>query len=164
MSLKTNQEFLDFYEKQVSKVRGLLYRIVGEVPLNDLTQETFLKAWEYRNKFRGDSEASTWLYRISYNCAIDYLRKTKNRDHISPEQEEESGSLEKEISQRDLADKALAHLEVEHRVVTVLFYLEDQSIKEISRILQIPEGTVKSRLNTARIEMNEFLTKKGVTL
>ena len=162
MNLKSKEDFQIFYEKQAPKVRGLLFRLVGEGALSDLTQEAFMKAWEYRDKFRGESEASTWLFRISYNCAVDHLRRNKKRE--APLSAELSDSLEKEFSHREMVDQALEVLDLEHRVVVILFYLEDQGIKDIALALEIPEGTVKSRLNQARGRMAEFFEKKGVRI
>lgn len=163
MRLHSAQEFKKFYEEHAPKVRGMLFRLVGEQPLSDLTQETFLKAWEHRDKFRGDSEASTWLYRISYNCAVDYLRKNKNKD-VPLDPENAAPSQEEQLAGQEIVQLLLHSLDFEHRAVVILFYFEDQGVKEIAESLSIPEGTVKSRLNHARQKMNDFLTKKGVTL
>lgn len=163
MSLQSAEDFKQFYEKHATKVRGMLFRLVGEQALGDLTQEAFMKAWEHRGKFRGDSEASTWLYRISYNCAIDYLRKNK-RPEPTETMEPESPSQELAYSQREIVELVLKSLDVEHRAVVVLFYLEDLTVREVAESLGIPEGTVKSRMNNARQKMNEILTKKGVQL
>ncbi|KYG64384.1 RNA polymerase sigma factor [Bdellovibrio bacteriovorus] len=160
MSAKTAESFHKLYEVHATKVRGLLFRLAGEGPLKDLTQETFMKAWEYRDKFRGESEASTWIFRIAYNCAVDYLRKNKKLEELPVIQTE--NSLESDLSNRQLVDLMLSSLSIENRAVVVLFYLEDQSIKEISEALSIPEGTVKSRLNQARTKMTELMARKGV--
>lgn len=162
MSLHEAEQFSEFYKAHATKVRGLLFRLVGEGVLNDLTQEAFLKAWENRHRFRGDSEASTWLYRITYNCAVDYLRKNRKSAEVETDNLEER--LEQDFSNREIVDLVLRSLETDLRVVVVLFYLEEQSLRDISTILEIPEGTVKSRLNTARQRMNDLLQKKGVKL
>jgi RNA polymerase sigma-70 factor (ECF subfamily) len=145
------------------KIRGMLFRLVGESALSDLTQEAFMKAWEHRDKFRGDSEASTWLYRISYNCAVDYLRKNKKQTHLEAE-EGVIESQERSFSDRQIVDLLLKSLDIEHRATVVLFYLEDLGVKEIAESLGIAEGTVKSRLSHARSKMSDFLEKKGVKL
>lgn len=163
MRLHSAEDFKRFYEKHAPKVRGMLFRLVGESALSDLTQETFMRAWENRDKFRGESEASTWLYRISYNCAVDYLRKNKKGQLpdvevlVRPTQEDL-------LSGKETVDLMLSALDIEHRGVVILFYFEDLSVKEIAESLLIPEGTVKSRLNAAREKMNHVLMKKGVTL
>ncbi|WP_374078207.1 RNA polymerase sigma factor [Bdellovibrio bacteriovorus] len=162
MSLNSEEAFRQFYEAHANKVRGLIFRLVGESALSDVTQEAFMKAWENRDKFRGESEASTWLYRIAYNCAVDYLRKAGKKNGLEAELVQDS--LEKDLSNRELVELVLSSLDVEHRAVVVLFYLEDQSVKEISVALQIPEGTVKSRMNHARNKMSEILSKKGVSV
>lgn len=161
MSLSSEEAFQVFYETHAAKVRGLIFRLAGDSALNDLTQEAFMKAWENRDKFRGESESSTWIFRIAYNCAIDFLRKSGRAMHIEAEQAIEH-SLEKDLSNRELVDLVLSSLDVEHRAVVILFYIEDQDIKEISKALQIPEGTVKSRLSHSRSKMSELLKRKGV--
>ncbi len=161
MSLRSAEDFKKFYEEHATKVRGVLFRLVGEQALSDLTQEAFMKAWEHRNKFRGDSEASTWLYRISYNCAVDYLRKHK-KPELEPDQDVVIASHEQQYSDRQLVELLLRSLDLEHRAVVVLFYLEDLGVKDVAETLGIPEGTVKSRMNHARNKMMEFLVKKGV--
>ncbi len=156
-------DFANFYEAYAPKVRGLLFRLVGERYLLDLTQEAFLKAWEARDKFRGESHKATWLYRIAYNCAVDHPRKKSPvTSSLGPESYDET--LEGDYSNKELAQMALASLSLEHRIVAVLFYFDELSLEEISATLQIPGGTVKSRLNHARIKMNEFLKEKGVQL
>lgn len=162
MSVSEAKEFSLFYRAHAMKVRGLLFRLVGESALSDLMQESFLKAWENRHRFRGESEASTWLYRITYNCAVDHLRRKGRVEPVSEPQISES--LEHELSQRELVDLALSALDVELRSLVVLFYLEERPLKELAEVFSIPEGTVKSRLNSARARMNEVFQKKGVRL
>lgn len=163
MSLHSKEEFIKFYEDHSVKIRGLLFRLVGEAALKDLTQEVFMKAWMHRKKFRQESEASTWMYRIAYNCAVDYLRKESRKvSHGLPELMPDS--LEQSVSMRQMVELGLANLDLEHKSVVVLFYLEDLSVKEVADTLGIPEGTVKSRLSHARDKMNKFLGGKGVPL
>lgn len=162
MSVADAKEFSVFYEAHATKVRGLLFRLVGDSALSDLMQESFMKAWEHRHNFRGESEASTWLYRIAYNCAVDHLRR-KGRQDPAPQQEVDE-RLEHELTQRELVDLALSALDTEARSLVILFYLEERSLKEIAEVFAIPEGTVKSRLNSARARMNEIFQKKGVHL
>ncbi|MEN0059487.1 MAG: sigma-70 family RNA polymerase sigma factor [Bdellovibrio sp.] len=154
-------DFEKFYEAHADKVRGLLFRLVGSEVLSDLTQEVFMKAWQHRDDFRGESHASTWLYRVAYNCAIDFLRKAGER---SAPGKFWQNSLEKEVSHRQIVEMLLLELSWDHRTVVVLYYFEERPVREIGEILSIAEGTVKSRLSQARQKMTELLKMKGVEL
>lgn len=158
----SQQDFIDFYSSHADKVRGIIFRIAGESALKDLTQDTFLKAWESRHKFRGESLASTWLYRIAYNCAIDFLRKTKKSNQIESVLEELIDP-QIDIQNRNMVEAAIKELSEEQRVVVLLHYVEDLSLREIAEILDVPEGTVKSRLSYARKLMNEVLSERSLS-
>lgn len=158
----SQQDFIDFYSSHADKVRGIIFRIAGESALKDLTQDTFLKAWENRHKFRGESLASTWLYRIAYNCALDFLRKNKKSNQTESLIEEQIDP-QVDIQNRNLVEAAIKELSEEQRVVVLLHYVEDLSLREVAEILEIPEGTVKSRLSYARKLMNEVLSERGLT-
>jgi RNA polymerase sigma-70 factor (ECF subfamily) len=114
----------------------------------DLTQETFLKAWQSIHRFAGLSRISTWLYRIAYNAFIDWRRKQKSVqtfDELLHEQSEE-----KQFD--DVTEKLLQsvrNLPEIQREVILLHYQNDLNYGEIAKILDIPKGTVKSRLNAA---------------
>lgn len=159
---ESQQDFIDFYSSHSDKVRGIIFRIAGESALKDLTQDTFLKAWENRHKFRGDSLASTWLYRIAYNCALDFLRKNKKLNQ-GDAIVEEMIDPQTDIQNRNLVEAAIKELSEEQRIVVLLHYVEDLSLREVAEILEIPEGTVKSRLSYARKIMNEVLSERSLS-
>jgi len=123
----------------------------------DVVQESFLKAYKAQESFRG-GEARTWVLSIVRNTAMDLLRRYKLRatvtlgdqgyepqDH-SPDPER--GLLEQ--SRREQVRQAISHLESEFREVIVLRAIEGLSYKEIASVLNIPMGTVMSRLSRAR--------------
>jgi RNA polymerase sigma-70 factor (ECF subfamily) len=151
---QNNQVAFDkLYEEYHDKVRGTLYRMLLENAkaeiLDELEQEVFIKAWKALGTFEFKSKVSTWLYRISVNTAIDFLRKQKIQpttlvDEILEDDIKINKDLKIDIS------KLLMELDEKHRAILVLFYFEERSLKEISQILEIQLGTVKSRLNTAR--------------
>ncbi len=142
--------------------------------VDDLTQEAFLKAYRNIDSFRGDSSLYTWAYRIARNVCLDAMRRRKFRgqfifdwfkqpdsDHDFPDP---SGvDIAEDKDTRYWIDKALAHLPEEFRSVIVFREIQDLSYDEISKILDIPEGTVKSRLFKARKMMREQLEIYGVT-
>lgn len=142
--------------------------------VDDLTQEAFLKAYRNIDSFRGDSSLYTWTYRIAHNVCLDAMRRRKFRgqfifdwfkqpdsDHEFPDPSGTDVAEDKDT--RYWIDKALEQLPEEFRSVIVFREIQDLSYDEISRILDIPEGTVKSRLFKARRMMREQLELYGVT-
>jgi RNA polymerase sigma-70 factor (ECF subfamily) len=127
--------------------------------LDDLTQEVFVKVWKALPRFSFRSSMKTWIYRIAVNTAIDHGRKKKlvPNDIVPVGVSEES---EEQIILRE----SLADMELDERSLIVLFYYEGLTLKEISVVLEIPVGTVKSRLHHAREKLEEVLVKRGVVL
>ncbi len=134
--------------------------MVGAQPLDDLVQETFVKIWKTRHKFKGDSEIRTWIYRIAVNTAKDYLKK-KSRDLKliveSREPQPETSSLEL----REGIEKSIQLMDMPTKAPFVLFYKMGLSVKEVAESLELPPGTVKSRLHKGRKEFLENLKKLG---
>jgi RNA polymerase sigma-70 factor, ECF subfamily len=123
----------------------------------DIVQESFLKAYKAQESFRG-SEARTWMLSIVRNTAIDFLRryKTSATTTLSEpgyEPKDESPDPERVLLQqtrRDRVRQAISHLEPDFREPIVLREIEGMSYKEIAAVLDIPMGTVMSRLSRAR--------------
>jgi RNA polymerase sigma-70 factor, ECF subfamily len=142
--------------------------------VDDLTQEAFLKAYRNINHFRGESSLYTWTYRIARNVCLDAMRRRKYRgqfifdwfrqpdsDHDFPDPS--ANDVAENRDTRFWIDKALAKLPEDYRSVIVFREIQDLSYVEISQIMDIPEGTVKSRLFKARKMMREQLEQYGVT-
>ena len=134
----------------------------------DVVQDAFLNAFQSLNSFKGDSEFFTWLYRIAFNAAISLRRKKKAvlsfdgderaaTEPVDPSEFTRPGvALERsEEDARLLA--ALNRLSPEHRMVLVLKELEGQKYEEIAEVLDVPIGTVRSRLHRARMELRDLL-------
>jgi RNA polymerase sigma-70 factor (ECF subfamily) len=130
--------------------------------VDDLVQECFIKVWKGLADFRGDASIKTWVTRIAINTAHDYFRR-KGRD---PQTEELDESIEAQsisaTDDKDVVKKALECLSVPHREVLILNILEEHTIEEISELLGVPAGTIKSRLFHAREQMKQILEKNGV--
>lgn len=123
----------------------------------DLTQQTFLRAWEALPKFRGDSSLSTWLHSIAYHEYTHWLRS--RRESIPLDELIETPDLQAEQSlEAVLLRWAIARLDNEHREVFVLHYVQGFSVNEIAQIVGVPRGTVKSRLFFARQKLRELLS------
>lgn len=166
-----SESFRLLYQTYQTKVRSTLYQLCGREMLDDLLQEVFLRAWKGLPKLKQKEYFSTWIYRICWNVATDYRRKlAKNKQKLSTNSELEflvsEPTQEVDLMQlhyQDLVKRGLEHLNLAHRVVIVLHDLEDIPQKKIAEILDIPIGTVKSRLHHARNTLKKFLQQQGIS-
>ena len=150
-------------------VRNVVYRMCGDVQVaEDAAQETFIQAWLHLSTYRPQTSLRNWLYRIAVNAATDMLRKEKR---ILPNAVEdllltdERPGPEILVSQQErikLVQKAILALPEASRAVLVLREYEGLSYQEISSTLDIPIGTVMSRLNYARKLLKEKLEQNLV--
>jgi RNA polymerase sigma-70 factor, ECF subfamily len=129
----------------------------------DLTQETFAKAWRVIDSFQGKASLGTWLHRIAYTKFLD-AQRTRQRDDATRERlvRPHAGSVDPfdaaaaDDESRQL-HQALAALEPPERVVLVLHYLQDLSYAEMAVVLEEPVGTVKWRTHAALGRLRELL-------
>ena len=142
----------------------------------EISQEAFLKAYMQLDGFRGESRFSVWLYRLTYNLCIDFLRK-KPRGTVIPltyqGDDDETHDLEipdlrndpEDAVMRNETRKAIAEsineLSPDHREILVMREVTGMSYDEIAEALNISDGTVKSRLARARISLVKILSEKG---
>ena len=154
-------------------VYHLCYRMAGDPDdALDLSQEAFLKAWRSLPTYQFDAAFSTWLYRLTTNVCIDFLRKKPRQMHgsLTVEDEDEEGrefSLpdpapgpeEQTFSklQQQAVNEAMQKLPEDYRLVLQLRVVEDLPYEQIAEILQVPVGTVKSRLSRARLQLKKLL-------
>ena len=139
---------------------NLVYRMLGDYDeAAEVSQEAFLSAYRAIGTFRGDSNFSTWLYRIALNHATTRRKSLNTRqqrnisiENTEPVSDPQPGPAEtmekKEIRER--VQQALNSLEPDDATVILLRDLQDVPYEEVARVLEIPIGTVKSRLHRAR--------------
>ncbi len=153
----TKEQFvIELTKEQESLRRFLLVMCKGDAfTADDIAQEASLKAYLALRTFEGRSHFSTWLFRIAYNCLFDHLKKQPHTEEL------QDGMLDKDSADRKfeyeklyLAIKKLTYAE---QVVTLLFYMEDKSIKDIEKITSMPSGTIRSHLSRARKHLKEYL-------
>jgi len=127
----------------------------------DLTQQTFVAAWQSLGSYRGEATLRTWLLRIAYHQYTHWLRQKRESVPL-----DEAGHLDDPTCADGLAtvmlQRALESLPDEMRETFLLFYVQEMSIKEISRLMDVPAGTVKSRLFAARKALRPLLTESPV--
>lgn len=139
-------------------IRTSIYWMVRNQNIDDIVQDTFLKAWKKFDSFNRKSSFRTWLYRIAMNTTYDYLRKNKN--YLESEVSSEISGDNNEL--KDLISKALHSLNLKHREAFILFYKFEYSQKEVAETLSISEGTAKSRIHYAKEKFTTFLKNNGV--
>jgi RNA polymerase sigma-70 factor (ECF subfamily) len=148
-------------------VFNVVYRMCGDSFIaEDAAQETFLRAWQNLRSFRPQTPLRNWLYRIAFNAGMDMLRKEKRILPTDiedlPLQDERPGpeTLASQNERAALVQKAVLSLPDASRAVLVLKEYEGMSYHEIADALDIPMGTVMSRLNYARKLLKEKLEPK----
>ncbi|HHT49004.1 MAG TPA: sigma-70 family RNA polymerase sigma factor [Firmicutes bacterium] len=158
-------------ERNQSKVYHLLLGMLrDEDQAQELTQETFVKAWKGLSGFRGDSTLWTWLYRIAYYTALDFLRKTKRQTHqvfleesggdLTEQQEKEPLEVVIKRDREEDLHKALARLSFAQRVVLILYYFQGLSYREIAEITRRPLGTIRAELHRGKERLRKIIIKK----
>lgn len=170
------------YQKLVNKYQRALHfhirkMVKGHEQIEDLVQETFVKAFDNLNRYNTDYAFSTWLYRIATNHTIDYLRKKKLQTlSIDDPVKTKSGEMKTQLpdetarTDRDIIRKqrqqivreAIKGLPKKYRRVIQLRHMEEKSYQEISEVLDKPLGTVKAHIFRAREMLyKELKDKRG---
>lgn len=178
-AVKGNREAFDILvEKYYKKIYNLAYRFVGDAEeANDLAQEIFTAAYQNLKKFRGDAKFSTWLFQIATNRGKNRFKYLKRRGYFAGRGQQESDD-ERDSSQRAIPDystnpetllagkqiqkivqDAIDDLDPDHKEIVILRDIEGFSYDEIAQMLNLPEGTTKSRLHRARMVVKEKLKK-----
>lgn len=162
--LKTQEGFRELYDREKAFIRASVYWMVRSEEIDDVVQETFIKAWKSRESFQGQSQLKTWLYRIAMNCAHDHYRKYKDALPLNSEENEENfePSVDQRVELKNLIDVGIQKIPWEQREAFVLFYKMQWGHKEIAELQEVPVGTVKSRLNKAKKIFSEFVIQQEV--
>ena len=176
---KAKQGDMQAFEELILKHEKIVYNVALRMmnhseDAKDISQEVFLKAYRNIKNFDERSMFSTWLYRITTNTCIDEMRKRKGKQNYSLEEEleNEDGSMQRQIADEgDTPEESLMRgeekgeilqaldtLSEEHRAAIILRDVKGLSYEEISEIIELPMGTVKSRISRARNQLkNEIL-------
>ena len=152
-----------------TSVYRLALRMCGNAhDAEEVAQEAFMAAWKGLPSFRGESKFSSWLYQLTTNEAINFLRKEKRHRAATPLEDElepatgdtaQQAAETKELQQA--LQQALDALTPEHRQIFLLRQMRQLSYDEIGRLLGLESGTVKSRLNRAKKQLRQNLLQQG---
>ena len=157
------------------RLLNFIYRFLNDLDRSeDLVQDTLLKLYTHKDSYKEIAKFSTWLYTIAANLSRTELRKIKRRKTFSvtelshddrefiikstdagPGEEIFSQNFEKNVQ------RALAELPDDFKTIIILRDIQELSYDEISKIVEVPLGTVKSRINRGRVKLQQLLKKKG---
>ncbi len=154
--------FKNLVQRHKEKVRNIIYLTIGNVDVvDDIAQEVFITVYKNLNKFRFESQFTTWLYRITINKCKDYLRKVKIRRIFIPIDEQHNNySYSSSPENKDTAEvvrKAISKLPEKLKVPLMLKDIEGMSYQEIAETVDCEIGTVKSRIFRAREGLKNIL-------
>ena len=176
--LKAYQELIEKYQKLVAHI---VYRLLSSRDdYEDICQEVFIKVYQNLSKFKQESKLSTWIGRIAYNTAVNYLRKEKVplyedlkreetgeghdiTERINTEKRDEDATPHQQLETKDRADlvrRLIENLAAPYRTVITLYHLDQLSYQEIAVMMDLPEGTVKSYLFRGRQKLKQSLMKE----
>lgn len=149
-----DRAFQSLVERHMKRTYNVAFSFVGDHDsAEDITQEVFVKVHSKLSSFRGESEFSTWLYRITLNLSLNYLKQRRNRsertvelmDHALENVVFHDGQTDS-MDQRTHIERALHELPTLQRAVVILRHLDGLSTRQVSQILKCSEGTVKTHL------------------
>ncbi len=159
------------YTSLVEKYQHMVYTLAmrmlkSKEKAEEVSQDAFVKAYTNLDSFQGKAKFSTWLYKIVYFGCLDELKKTKRS--FNPEDIEKVPNIEldntksglerlEDADRSQLIKDAIAKLNEDEQVILTLFYFEEQSLKELSQILDMTPNNVKVKLFRARKKMAELL-------
>lgn len=159
-------EILKRYEK---KIYYYLKRLTSwdELSIEDMTQETFLKAYVNLQSFDTGRRFSSWIYRIAHNAGVDFLKSQRGKivdieglEEVLPNGQKLVEEIAIEKDDKERLAKSMAEIGMKYREVLVLYYMEERSYEEISDILRIPVSTVGVLIMRAKKKLKEVYEKK----
>jgi len=165
------QAYIELVRRYRNRLMTFVFRFVGDMESSeDIVQDTMIKVFTHKHYYKEIAKFSTWIYTIAGNLAKTELRKRKrrkvtllsqmntdDRKYEIPSTELQSEDIvQSEYTERDI-QKAILQLPLHFRTVVILRDIQELSYEEISNIVNVPLGTVKSRINRARLQLQQTL-------
>jgi len=156
---KDQQAFCQLVERHQAAIRAFLRRLLAgdHAAADDLAQETFLAAYSKLHTWKGDAQLSTWLHSIAYRKFLERLRREKRFD-LMAEVPEPATSGRLPAEDEILAQQLMGLLDATDRACLTLSYAVGLLHEEIAEIVDLPVGTVKSRVHRAKLKLQDWLS------
>ncbi|MGB3187759.1 MAG: RNA polymerase sigma factor SigM [Ornithinimicrobium sp.] len=152
------EAFGELFTRHKDRMWAVALRTVRDPDIAaDAVQDGFLNAFRRAGSFRGDSQVSTWLYRIVVNACLDRLRRIKPTSDIADHDPPSTRDHHRSVEVRLDVQAALAQLPQSQRLALVLVDMQGLPVAEAAQVLAVAEGTVKSRCSRGRAAMAEIL-------
>lgn len=146
-------------------LRALTYHLLGSTQaMDDVLQEVYVKAYRGLRGFRSEAAVGTWLHRIAYTTCMDHLRRSDRAEPLPAETVERvapQDTPQEDVALRDQLHAALAQLPPEQRVAVLLVLRDGYSYTDVAQIMDVPRGTIASRVAAARSTLMEALAPVG---
>jgi len=174
--------YVELVNRYKDRLLNFVFQFLGDIEqAEDVVQDTMLRLYEKKHYYKEIAKFSTWLYTIARNLANTELRKKKKRkttylSQLSKERQFEIPAIQDDVDQslqnefiNDRIQSAINNLPEHSKVVIILRDIQELSYEEISNIVEVPLGTIKSRINRARIQLQAELidlkqNNKGVNI
>jgi RNA polymerase sigma-70 factor (ECF subfamily) len=165
------QEFAEIAEKHASFVYNVAYRMMGnQHDAEEVAQDAFLSAYRARDRFRGDAQPTTWLYRITVNAALMRLRKDKRRKEMTVPEDAQADAPSTDWTQSPVATamnselgdhikQAIDGLPADLKAAVVLRDVQGLSNEEAAEVLDISVSALKARLHRGRVALRQNLSE-----
>ena len=165
------QAYIELVNRYRDRLMNFVYRFVNDYEQSeDIAQETLIKLYTHKNYYKKIDKFSTWIYNIAANKAKSELRKKKSRKvtnlsqmstqekeyELPADQPDTDQAIESEFIEKRI-QAAIQKLPLHFKTVTILRDIQELSYEEISKIVDVPLGTVKSRINRARLQLQKEL-------
>ena len=159
------------YSFLVEKYKHMVYTLTLRIVKNreeaeEVAQDVFVKAYKNLANFKGDSKFSTWIYKIAYYASLDVIKRNKRQIKLDDIDTLYDGDLENvqdavkylhEEERKKVINDALLKLNEDERIILTLFYFEELSIKEISKIVNLSDDNIKVKLFRSRKKLASIL-------
>jgi len=159
------------YAFLVEKYKHMVYTLTIRIVKNreeaeEISQDAFVKAFKKLDSFKGESKFSTWIYKIAYYASLDVIKKNKrfvNSENIDDFNEGDLGNIQDaleylyENERKKVINDALLKLNEDERIILTLYYFEELSVKEISKVVNLSEDNIKTKLFRSRKKLATIL-------